>query len=181
MATHSSVLAWRIPWTEEPGRLSSPWVAKSRTRPSDSHTHFIWKPPASHWASLPLSTSLQYPPCECFLLQLFGWPASASGTALRTVVGSSWFICVHGPLDCKGACWIVRNPVAAEGLFGFPASTLLARSRCSANTRMTLRVEKVTDQSTHAATLRCTEGPRERWGKRVTHGSQRGSGSLSVC
>ena len=23
MATHSSVLAWRIPWTEEPGRLLS--------------------------------------------------------------------------------------------------------------------------------------------------------------
>ena len=23
MATHSSVLAWRIPWTEEPGRLQS--------------------------------------------------------------------------------------------------------------------------------------------------------------
>ena len=23
MATHSSVLAWRIPWTEEPGRLWS--------------------------------------------------------------------------------------------------------------------------------------------------------------
>ena len=21
MATHSSILAWRIPWTEEPGRL----------------------------------------------------------------------------------------------------------------------------------------------------------------
>ena len=31
MATHSSVLAWRIPWTEEPGR---PWVhavAESQT------------------------------------------------------------------------------------------------------------------------------------------------------
>ena len=24
MATHSSILAWKIPWTEEPGRLS-PW------------------------------------------------------------------------------------------------------------------------------------------------------------
>ena len=24
MATHSSILAWRIPWTEEPGRLQSP-------------------------------------------------------------------------------------------------------------------------------------------------------------
>ena len=23
MATHSSIIAWRIPWTEEPGRLQS--------------------------------------------------------------------------------------------------------------------------------------------------------------
>ena len=27
MATHSSILAWRIPWTEEPGRLQ-PWGHK---------------------------------------------------------------------------------------------------------------------------------------------------------
>ena len=25
MATHSSILDWRIPWTEEPGRLQSMW------------------------------------------------------------------------------------------------------------------------------------------------------------
>ena len=25
MATHSSILAWKIPWTEEPGGLCSPW------------------------------------------------------------------------------------------------------------------------------------------------------------
>ena len=31
MATHSSILAWRIPWTEEPGGLQSR-VAKSRAR-----------------------------------------------------------------------------------------------------------------------------------------------------
>ena len=31
MATHSSILAWRIPWTEEPGRLQSTVVSKSRT------------------------------------------------------------------------------------------------------------------------------------------------------
>ena len=24
-ATHSSILAWEIPWTEEPGRLQSMW------------------------------------------------------------------------------------------------------------------------------------------------------------
>ena len=28
MATHSSILAWRIPWTEEPGGLYSPWGCK---------------------------------------------------------------------------------------------------------------------------------------------------------
>ena len=32
MATHSSVLAWRIPWTEEPGGLQSTGVAESRKR-----------------------------------------------------------------------------------------------------------------------------------------------------
>ena len=30
MATYSSILAWRIPWTEEPGGLSSTRVAKSQ-------------------------------------------------------------------------------------------------------------------------------------------------------
>jgi len=25
IATHSSILAWRIPWTEEPGGLQSTW------------------------------------------------------------------------------------------------------------------------------------------------------------
>ena len=28
MATHSSILAWRIPWIEEPGGLYSPWGRK---------------------------------------------------------------------------------------------------------------------------------------------------------
>ena len=32
MATHSSVLAWRIPWTEEPGELQS--IGSKRVRPN---------------------------------------------------------------------------------------------------------------------------------------------------
>ena len=35
MATHSSILAWRIPWTEKPGGLQSTGSQKSRTRLSD--------------------------------------------------------------------------------------------------------------------------------------------------
>ena len=34
MATHSSILAWRIPWTEEPGGLQS-MESQSQTRLSD--------------------------------------------------------------------------------------------------------------------------------------------------
>ena len=32
MASHSSVPAWRIPWTEEPGGLQSMGVTQSQTR-----------------------------------------------------------------------------------------------------------------------------------------------------
>ena len=31
MATHASILAWKIPWTEEPGGLQSMGVTKSQT------------------------------------------------------------------------------------------------------------------------------------------------------
>ena len=31
MATHSSICAWEIPWTEEPGGLQSMWSQKSDT------------------------------------------------------------------------------------------------------------------------------------------------------
>ena len=35
MATHSSILAWRIPWTEEPGRATVHGVADSQTQLSN--------------------------------------------------------------------------------------------------------------------------------------------------
>ena len=52
MATHSSILAWRIPWTQETGGLQSmgysPWLQstlllclKSQTQLSDKQFHFL--------------------------------------------------------------------------------------------------------------------------------------------
>ena len=35
VTTHSSILAWRTPWTEEPGGFHG--VTKSQTQPSDQH------------------------------------------------------------------------------------------------------------------------------------------------
>ena len=41
MATHSSILAWKIPWIEELGGLQVQGVAKSSTR-LHFHFHFIF-------------------------------------------------------------------------------------------------------------------------------------------
>ena len=43
MATHSSILAWEIPWTEEPGGLQSMGQQQSRARLSDLTTTTIAK------------------------------------------------------------------------------------------------------------------------------------------
>ena len=52
MAAHSSTLAWKIPWTEEPGRLQSMGVTKSQTLLSDFtftfHFHALEKEMATH-------------------------------------------------------------------------------------------------------------------------------------
>ena len=43
MATHSSILAWKIPWTEEPGRLQSMGSQTVQTRLSDfTFFHFLF-------------------------------------------------------------------------------------------------------------------------------------------
>ena len=40
MATHSSTLAWKIPWMEEPGRLQSMWLHRvTHDYVINPHTH----------------------------------------------------------------------------------------------------------------------------------------------
>ena len=39
MATHSSILAWRTPWTEEPGGCS-PWGHKASGTTERAHTPY---------------------------------------------------------------------------------------------------------------------------------------------
>ena len=57
MATHSSTLAWKISWTEEPGRLQSMGSQRLRTRLSDFtfvfHFHALEKEMATHSSILP--------------------------------------------------------------------------------------------------------------------------------
>ena len=41
MATHSSILAWRIPWTEEPGRLQFMGLQESNRTQGLNHHHLL--------------------------------------------------------------------------------------------------------------------------------------------
>ena len=46
IVTHFSILAWKIPWTEEPGKLYSQWSCKSWSQLSD------WKKNNTTWMNL---------------------------------------------------------------------------------------------------------------------------------
>ena len=39
MATHSGILAWRIPWTEEPGGLQPRWSQREDMTEATQHTY----------------------------------------------------------------------------------------------------------------------------------------------
>ena len=56
MAPHSSTLAWKIPWMEEPGRLQSIEVSESRTQLSD-FTFFLSIVPFGEGNGNPLQCS----------------------------------------------------------------------------------------------------------------------------
>ena len=80
MATHSSVLAWRIPWTEEPGGLPS---LGSQSRPAritqallqDSDCRCGWQCPRA-LPRPPLPSSALVPPPVLFLPR---WPCRIVG------------------------------------------------------------------------------------------------------
>ena len=78
MAAHSSILAWRIPWTEEPGMLQSMgcrvehnWATNTATH---THTHpSCLKPPSAvvHWVVSPSTYSRSSSNCSFSLLHYF--------------------------------------------------------------------------------------------------------------
>ena len=91
MATHSSTLAWRIPWTEELGRLQSTG-SQSRTRLSD-FTHSLCNKGHAVWISedycpQKFGTLLCVGRCESWVsLKLFLW--------YRSQLFGASFLCFH--------------------------------------------------------------------------------------
>ena len=94
MATYSNVLAWRIPWTEEPGRLYSPWGCKvSDTSEPLTHTYIPSFVP-SHLCSLslvPRPWPLVQPPLGTqAVLQPHPCPPT-SCMKLLSLLGATWW------------------------------------------------------------------------------------------
>ena len=83
MAPHSSTLAWKIPRTEEPGRLQSMGVARSRTGLNDftftSHFHALEKEMATTPVFLPGESQGRGSLVGCYL-----WGRTESDTAEAT-------------------------------------------------------------------------------------------------
>ena len=84
MAAHSNILAWEIPWTEEPGRLQSTGLQESRTQLSNQTTArkrnnvfcLLWEMQNSKWpqfvtchlaprSELQYSTVRSFQKCVC--------------------------------------------------------------------------------------------------------------------
>ena len=70
MATHSSIFAWRIPWTEEPGGLYSPQGCKNELDVTGSLSmHALYNVGIIIIiTNLPRITQLYLVPKTCFLL-----------------------------------------------------------------------------------------------------------------
>ena len=95
MATHSNFLAWRIPWTEEPGELQSWGRKESDPTKQLSHTHTSVNVHGKCWASFlfilqqcfsaswstVLSSSFPFP-CNIFV-QIFFWFIFDNSSPLR--------------------------------------------------------------------------------------------------
>ena len=92
MASHSSILAWKIPWTEEPGRLH-PWTHKESDMTEHAH---IWL-----WG-FPGGSLLKSPPANA--------GGEGNGIPLQysclenPMDGGAWWAAVHGVT--KSRTWL---------------------------------------------------------------------------
>ena len=111
MATHASILAWRIPWTEEPGGLLSTGVTRVRHNWATNTSIFILSilrfPPNQcywnfHWSHPMLSIFLWEVFCcpsnRIFLyIHLFGHKAQGKEYLDTALLFSQWYLSFLGP------------------------------------------------------------------------------------
>ena len=122
MATHSSILAWRIPWTEEPGRLRSmgsqrvehDWAtAQAGQGPLCFLLKFHWEPSR---AGRPVCASQKGKPLKWHLSDL----AKVEGKAGRTHVGTQGSQASNPLVFLPSQCWVQGGGEHAQRLWALP-------------------------------------------------------------
>ena len=107
MSTHSSMLAWKIPWTEEPDRLQSMEVQRVDTPEQLSTTEQLWPHThtplviASHKASLEFmwerkETPPLYGGSSKEFLAIFNEPSTVKMND-KKYLRSAWELCLQTP------------------------------------------------------------------------------------
>ena len=118
MATHSSTLAWKIPWTEEPGRLQSMGLQKVRH-------HWV----TSHSLSLSRFVIAFLPGSKCLLIS---WLQSLPTVILEPRVIKSANVSIVSPSICHevmglDATIFIFWMLSFKPTFSLSALTLLKR------------------------------------------------------
>ena len=71
MAIHSSTIAWKIPWTEEPGRLHSPWGCQESDMTERLHLHLYLSLNSKQLPKLGLLPSFLTQLIDLFFLHIY--------------------------------------------------------------------------------------------------------------
>ena len=103
MATHSSILAWEIPWTEEPGRLQSMGSQKSWTWLSTQHTHKI-KSRYNHRNKTKRMTALHF-----VWTRVVGEMYAHLSYHFHMLISVSWILPTCKPAHQWMPCWTVLH------------------------------------------------------------------------
>ena len=118
MATHSSILAWKIPWTEEPGRLQSMGSQESDTATKQQRKSSIFKKWGNHrigkskrsvtkalFIRLQQATQIPQKDTECLISPLrtrSGFPTIQPGFPLLDPVREAAVLCWKACIKSEG-------------------------------------------------------------------------------
>ena len=105
MTTHSSILAWRTPWTEEPGGLHSMESQRVGHNWATKHAAGTWE------EGFKGCTAVKNPPANAgglgLILGLGRSPRKGNGNLLQ-------YSCLENPMD-RGAWWATVHVAATSG------------------------------------------------------------------
>ena len=152
IVTHSNILAWEVPWTEEPGRLQSMGSQRVGHDWAYTHNNYSWAQLLKWWTM-------------CTRTQLgAGWPVSPSSvlTALEQEGRSK-----GGSASCRFCChvyWLVDSIIDLHHSSGKPLGRsmqgFLTQFECSGSFSLTqlLRTRTGADRSQESPNTKANTG-----------------------